>query len=183
MNTVKQKAVRWFGALGLLFFLIPSAAFAQHYTETDLVSSIPGVGTNPTNPVDTQLKNSWGMTRSAASTFWVSDNGTGLATLYNGVGTKQGLVVTIPVPTGIDPPATPTGIVANGTADFALPGSTAAKFIFVTEQGTIAAWNGGTTAVIVKDNSKSGAVYKGCTIGEFSASPRICDGFRRVNRS
>jgi len=168
MNTVKKKVVRWYASLALLFFFVPSAAFAQHYTETDLVSSIPGVGTNATNPVDAQLKNSWGMTRSAGSTFWVSDNGSGLATLYNGIGTKQSLVVTIPVPTGIDPPATPTGIVANGTADFALPGSTAAKFIFVTEQGTIAAWNGGNAAVIVKDNSKSGAVYKGCTIGEFN---------------
>jgi uncharacterized protein (TIGR03118 family) len=30
----------------------------------------------------------------------------------------------------------------------------------------IAAWNGGNTATVVKDNSTKGAVYKGCTIGE-----------------
>jgi uncharacterized protein (TIGR03118 family) len=153
-------------AIALLVFIVPTIAFGQQYTRTDLVSSIPGVGTNPANPIDAQLINAWGLTRSAASTWWVADNGTGLSTLYNGVGTKQGLVVTIPAPQGVNPPSTPTGIVANGTTDFALPGSTAAKFIFVTEQGVIAAWNGGATAVIVKDNSKFGAIYKGCTIAE-----------------
>ena len=97
-----------------------------------------------------------------------ADNGTGLSTIYNGVGTKGGLVVTIPVPTGHSSPSKPTGIVFNGTADFALPGSTAARFIFVTEDGVIAGWNSGATAVIVADNSKKGAIYKGCTIAEFN---------------
>jgi uncharacterized protein (TIGR03118 family) len=98
----------------------------------------------------------------------VSDNGTGLSTLYNGIGNKQGLVVTIPVPAGHAPPSAPTGIVFNGTADFALPASGPARFIFVTEEGTIAGWNGGTIATIVVNNSNKGAVYKGCTIGEFN---------------
>jgi uncharacterized protein (TIGR03118 family) len=167
MNAVK-KILKLRAALALLLSFFPSVAFAQHYTETDLVSSIAGVGTNGTNPLDTQLINAWGLARSAGSPWWVSDNGTGLSTLYDGAGTKQGLVVTIPVPSGVNPPSTPTGVVFNGTADFPLPGSTAAKFIFVTENGTIAAWNGGTTAVIVKDNSKKGAVYKGCTIAEWN---------------
>jgi uncharacterized protein (TIGR03118 family) len=167
MNAVKKRC-KLHAALAFLFFLFPCVTFAQHYTETDLVSSIPGVGTNATNPLDAQLINSWGMTRSATSPWWVSDNGTGLATLYNGGGTKQGLVVTVPVPPGVNPPSTPTGVVANGTTDFPLPASTAAKFIFVTEQGVIAAWNGGATAVIVKDNSKQGAIYKGCTIAEWN---------------
>jgi uncharacterized protein (TIGR03118 family) len=87
--------------------------------------------------------------------------------LYNGLGTKNlGTIVSIPVAPGASSPSTPTGVVANGTADFALPGSTAAKFIFVTEQGVIAAWNGGANAVIVKDNSTKGAIYKGVTIAE-----------------
>jgi uncharacterized protein (TIGR03118 family) len=167
MNVVKKKS-KLFAALPLLFFLLPSVASAQEYIRTDLVSSIPGDGTNPLNGHDAQLVNSWGLARSASSTWWISDNGTGVATLFNGVGNKQGLVVTIPVPQGANPPAAPTGIVANGTSDFALPGSTAAKFIFVTEQGIIAAWNGGNAAVIVKDNSKKGAIYKGCTIAEWN---------------
>ena len=155
--------------LALWLLVLPSATFAQHYTQTDLVSSIAGVGTNPTNPLDTQLVNAWGLARSSTSPWWVSDNGTGLSTLYNGEGTKQELVVTIPAPAGGSTPSTPTGVVANGTTDFALPGSTAARFIFVTEDGTIAAWNGGPNAVIVQDNSKRGAVYKGCTIAELDA--------------
>jgi uncharacterized protein (TIGR03118 family) len=161
MNAVKKKTILQ-AAFASLLFLVPSISFAQQYTRTDLVSSIPGVGTNALNGHDTQLVNAWGLTRSAGSPWWISDNGTGLATVYNGVGNKS-LTVTIP---GTTRPSTPTGVVANGTADFALPGSTAAKFIFVTEDGVIAAWNGGATAVIVKDNSSTGAVYKGCTIAE-----------------
>jgi uncharacterized protein (TIGR03118 family) len=149
----------------LLLFSFPSLTFAQHYTETDLVSSIPGVGTNTANGFDANLVNSWGLTRSPGSPWWISDNGTGLATVYNGVGTRQ-LTVTIPAAPDSNSPATPTGVVANATTDFALPGSTAAKFIFVTGQGVIAAWNGGAAAVIVKDNSKKGAIYKGVTIAE-----------------
>jgi len=168
MNAVKKKLISH-AAITLLLFLVPSIASAQHYTRIDLVSSIPGDGTNAVNPLDNQLINSWGLTRSATSTWWVADNQTGLATLYNGAGNKNfGLVVTIPLAQGTIPPSAPTGAVANGTSDFALPGSTAAKFIFVTEQGTIAAWNGGSTAVIVKDNSPQKAVYKGCTIAEWN---------------
>lgn len=148
-----------------MLILTPSV-FAQHYVQTNLVSSIPGVGTNPTNPMDTQLVNSWVWHVVRPRFWWVADNGTGVSTLYDGAGTKQQLVVTIPPPQGHPSPSNPTGIVFNGTSDFALPNSTAARFIFVTEDGTIAGWNGGSTAVIVKDNSSKGAVYKGCTIGE-----------------
>jgi uncharacterized protein (TIGR03118 family) len=163
---VEKFVLRSGGILTLSLLLLRPEVFAQRYIETNLVSSIPGVGTNPTNPLDPQLVNSWGITRSPTSPWWIADNGTGLATIYNGVGTKQGLVVTIPPPMGGAPPAAPTGTVFNGTSDFKLGGLPAA-FIFVTEDGTISAWNGGTTATIVADNSKKNAVYKGCTIGEF----------------
>src|SRR5215475_13395741 len=109
--------------------LLSAVAQAQRYIQTNLVSSIPGVGTNPTNPLDTQLVNAWGLARSVTSPWWVSDNGSGFSTLYNGVGTKQGLVVTIPVPMGLAPPSKPTGVVFNGTGDFGLNGSPAV-FIF-----------------------------------------------------
>src|SRR5213592_3703343 len=166
-----RKRVLKFGRIfPLLLLLYPSAAFAQHYTQTNLVSSIPGVGTNPANPLDTQLINAWGLTRSVTSPWWVSDNHTGLSTLYNGAGTKLGLVVTIPFPPGGSAPSAPTGVVFNGTSDFSLPGSTPARFIFVTEDGTIAGWNSPTmpTASIVVDNSSKGAIYKGCTIAEWN---------------
>src|SRR5438034_2235363 len=164
-----RKRVLKFGRIfPLLLLLYPSAAFAQHYIQTNLVSSIPGVGTNPTNPLDTQLINAWGLARSATSPWWVSDNGTGLSTIYDGAGTKQSLVVTIPVPPGGSPPSAPTGVVVNGTSDFVLPGGMPARFIFVTEDGIIAGWNSGTSAVIVKDNSKDEAIYKGVTIAEWN---------------
>ena len=164
-----RKRVLKFGRIfPLLLLLYSSAAFAQHYIQTNLVSSIPGVGTNPTNPLDTQLINAWGLARSATSPWWVSDNGTGLSTIYDGAGTKQSLVVTIPVPPGGSPPSAPTGVVVNGTSDFVLPGGMPARFIFVTEDGIIAGWNSGTSAVIVKDNSKDEAIYKGVTIAEWN---------------
>jgi hypothetical protein len=49
---------------------------------------------------------------------WVNDNGTGHATLYDGLGVKQGLVITIPPPTGGTPPSLPTGIVSNSSMGF-----------------------------------------------------------------
>jgi len=165
--TLRKFPVPIRGIFVLFLLLLSSTAFAQHYIQTNLVSSIPGVGTNPTNPMDPQLINSWGLARSPTSFWWVADNGAGVSTLYNGVGTKQSLVVTIPAPTGQSGPSAPTGVVFNGTSDFPLSGSPA-RFIFVTEDGTIAAWNGGTTATIVVDNSKQGAVYKGCTIAELT---------------
>jgi uncharacterized protein (TIGR03118 family) len=163
-----RKILQFRGKFAVFALLLSSSVFAQHYVQTDLVSSIPGLGTNPTNPLDPQLVNSWGLARSTTSPWWVADNGTGLSTLYNGVGTKQGLVVKIPPPDGQAGPSTPTGVVFNGTAsDFLLSNGKAAVFIFVTEDGTIAGWNGGTTAELIPVSSKD-AVYKGCTIAEFN---------------
>jgi hypothetical protein len=50
-----------------------------------------------TSATDPDLVNPWGVSFSAASPFWISNNGTGKATLYNGLGVKQGLVVSMPV--------------------------------------------------------------------------------------
>ncbi len=111
---LEKVVLRLSGILAVSLLLFRPTMFAQRYIQTDLVSSIPGVGTNPTNPLDVQLVNAWGLTRSTTSPWWVSDNGTGLSTLYNGIGTKQGLVVTIPPPMGGSPPSAPTGVVFNG---------------------------------------------------------------------
>jgi hypothetical protein len=69
--------------------------------------------------------------------------------LYLGDGTSPGgdnpaLAVTVPSPNGGTGPSTPTGIVANTAKILKLkaPNSTAAAFIFATEDGTISAWNG-----------------------------------------
>jgi hypothetical protein len=100
--------------------------------QTNLVAgTLTRPGYTPAAHVDTDLVNPWGMSHTPSSPTWVSDNGTGLSTLYNGSGVKQGLVVTIP-PAG----SAPTGQVFNGSAtDFQVNG-TSANFIFATENGT-----------------------------------------------
>jgi len=118
-----------------------SMAFGQHYTQTNLVSNASG-GAEGTDP---QLVNSWGLARTSASAWWVSDQTTGVATLYNGPGRKQSLVVTIPPadPTNKKTPiGSPTGMVSNGSStDFLLSQGDPAIFIFATADGSIAAWN------------------------------------------
>jgi uncharacterized protein (TIGR03118 family) len=147
----------------LAVLAISGAAVAQRYSQTNLVSNIPGMAA----VTDPHLENPWGISFGPTSPFWVADNGTGVSTLYRPDGTPVPLVVTIPPPTGSEGPSAPTGTVFNGTNDFVVSGngtSGPAVFIFVTENGTIAGWNPGvdlTHAVLVVDNSGLDAVYKG----------------------
>src|SRR5262249_34359271 len=85
---------------------------AGNVLQTNLVSDLPGVA----QTLAPQLVTPWGSSESTTSAFWVSDNGTGVATLYNTAGAKQGLVVHIPGPPPADPlgtDGTPTGTVFN----------------------------------------------------------------------
>jgi uncharacterized protein (TIGR03118 family) len=109
---------------------------------------------------DANLLNPWGFAFTATGIMWASDNVAGLSTVYDTAGTKQALVVTIPSHAGATG-GKPTGIVNNTAAGFVIPASTAAKWIFANEDGTIAAWASGTSAHIVVDRSATGAVYKG----------------------
>src|SRR5262249_57102068 len=94
------------------------ACFGQHYKQTDLVSNTSGSAL----VVDPQLINAWGLSRGPGSAWWVSDQATGVSTLYNGAGEKQSLFVTIP-------PADPTN--KNTPRDHRpVPSSTAARQIF-----------------------------------------------------
>src|SRR2546429_2198769 len=101
-----------FAAGALLALIMQVVCFAQHYKQTNLVSDTSGVA-----PVtDPQLVNPWGLSRSSSSPWWISDNATGLSTLYNGAGAKQSLVVTIPQadPNNKNTPlGTPTSTIAN----------------------------------------------------------------------
>ena len=144
---------------------VGSFAYAQHYTQVNLVANTPGVA-----PVtDPNLVNPWGISRNSGSPWWISDNGTGLSTLYNGVGAINPLVVTIPkadpnnktFPTG-----TPTGTIANTSpTDFVLAPGAPALFLFSTIDGTISGWNpavGPTLATIVVKTT-DGSSYTGLT--------------------
>ena len=120
---------------------LSSAAFAQHYKQVNLDSNVAGAAES----TDSQLVNGWGLARSSGSTWWVSDEATGFATLYNGPGAKQSLVVTIPKSNPKDPSfptGTPTGMIPNSSStDFLLAPKKPAAFIFSTLDGTIAGWN------------------------------------------
>lgn len=153
--SIKSAVVAWAMVLGFSTFAFGDGL--NSYAQTNLVSDLPGVAAH----LDTDLVNPWGIVASPAppagfgSPFWISDNGTGLSTLYDGTGAKQGLVVTIP-PAGA---AAPTGVVFNGTGGFA-----GSHFIFATEDGTIAAWTSGSSAVLM-GSSAAGSVYKGLALG------------------
>jgi uncharacterized protein (TIGR03118 family) len=147
--------------------------FAQHYTQTNLVSNTAGVA----RVTDPQLINPWGLSRGSGSPWWVSDQATGFSTLYNGAGAKQSLIVTIPPadPTNKNTPTgTPTGTIFNGSqTDFLLAPGKPATFLFSTVDGTIAGWNAGVAiapgatppsinaVVLVKNSDGSG--YTGLT--------------------
>src|SRR5919204_6737531 len=109
---------------GALVAVSPLAAAERNsYTVTRLVSDQAGVALNPP---DSDLKNGWGLTSSATSPWWVSDNGTDKSTLYRGSdGAKQGLVVNVP--------GGPTGAVFNPTTGFALATGGKALFLFDNE--------------------------------------------------
>jgi uncharacterized protein (TIGR03118 family) len=157
-----KKAFLLFGLLMTL--TIPSGLWAQQagYSQTNLVSNTAGVATT----TDSQLLNPWGISVLPGQDFWVADNNSGVSTLYDQNGNKDsGLIVTIPGaasnPNGNCSPGCPTGTVANGSGSYFSGGS----FIFDTEDGLVVYWNGSSnTAIIGKDNSASGAVYKGLAL-------------------
>jgi uncharacterized protein (TIGR03118 family) len=157
MNPLQQnfRRVAVIAAATLILLSVSHRALADgvtnNFVQTNLVSDTPGVANN----TDPNLVNPWGVALSSSSPFWVSDNATGLATLYNSDGVRQALIVTIPGLGG--QPGEPTGVIFNGTTNF-----NSDLFIFAGENGTIAGWRGalGTTAETLFTSS-DGAVYKG----------------------
>jgi hypothetical protein len=86
MKKLKSMLLRFIASTAVTL-IMGAVCFGQHYTQTNLVSNTSGVA-----PVtDPQLINPWGISRRSDSPWWVSDNVTGLSTLYNGAGTKQSL--------------------------------------------------------------------------------------------
>jgi uncharacterized protein (TIGR03118 family) len=147
--------------------LLGGQADAQHYTQTNLVSDQPGA-----TVTDANLVNPWGLARSTTSTWWSANNGTGTATLYNGnTGARAALIVTIPPASSASDHGSPTGAVSNGTAAFELTPGNPARFLFVTQDGTISGWNPAVDAThaLVKVTSPD-AVYTGVAIASRDGS-------------
>src|SRR3569832_2095001 len=139
----------------------------QAYSNHVLVSD----GNVPADFMDPNLVNGWGVAFNPNGPVWVADNGTGKSTLYDGTGKPQPLVVTIPGAGGEH--SAPTGVVVAGGNDFVVSMNTStgmvsgpARFIFVTEGGTLAGWapNVNLTTAIVVPTSDTGAIYKGLAL-------------------
>ncbi len=167
----RTRLILWLTVCLLLSVAISGTADAQ-YTQFNLVST-----NSPSTPNnDAHLVNGWGLAFFPTSPFWVSDNGTGVSTLYDHSGTPvpgtKPLVVTIPPAPSkpFGPVGLPTGIVPNSTGGFVVSenGSSGPSFfLFDTEDGTISGWNPSVdlnNAIIAVDNSGSHAIYTGLAI-------------------
>jgi uncharacterized protein (TIGR03118 family) len=147
------------------------------YLQINLTSNVQGMA----HQTDRHLVNGWGLAFFTSSPFWVSDNGTGLSTIYDHFGNRQNLIVTVPAapeqPSGTR--GTPTAVVANPSIRFAVSEnghSGPAAFIFATSDGTISGWSPGVDllhSVIAVDNFKSTAIYTGLEILTDNDGPRL----------
>jgi len=144
------------------------SATAQHYQQSNLVSDVPGLAAL----TDSNLVNPWGVVAaSPAGPWWVNANGTGVSELFDGAGHPfppgNQLVVNIPTPSG-EGTSAPTGIVFNGGTGFEVTTGNPARFIFVTEDGTISGWNPAVDLhnAVIKVNNTATAVYKAVTLGQ-----------------
>jgi uncharacterized protein (TIGR03118 family) len=170
MNTCPYRsAIRRLIAIGALALTMaqPAHAGGNFYEQKNLVSDGSVAAAN----ADVNLINGWGIAFNPFGPVWVSDNGTGKSTLYDGNGKPQSLVVEIPPPMNGSGPGTPTGIVFNASNGFVVTqgtNSAPSRFIFATEDGVIAGWAPTvdmTHAIRVVDNSATtGAVYKGLAL-------------------
>jgi uncharacterized protein (TIGR03118 family) len=135
-------------------------------TQVNLVSDQAGKA----EVTDPDLVNAWGMAFNPAGPIWISSAEKGRSQVYDDDG-KLLLSVAIPPAPGADPETNPTGQVFNGTAGTFGDD----KFIFVTENGTIAGWQpaNGNTAVLRFDGSKYQANYKGVALSRVKGRSRL----------
>jgi len=166
MQTSQHRSMKSLGAFVVALMItlsISSLAHAASYKAAFLTADQSGKAPN----TDPNLINPWGISFSPTGDFWVSDNNSGLSTLYNTTGVPQSLIVTIPSAAGGTALGTPTGTVYNGTTGFSVTQngkSGVASFLFDSEDGVITGWSptvNATVAIIAVNNSSAGAVYKG----------------------
>jgi uncharacterized protein (TIGR03118 family) len=144
------------------------------YTETNLISNEPGVA-----PItDPNLIDPWGVAFSATSPLWISNQGSGTATVYKITGTSSSATqLTEGVANiGSAPPSNangPTGQVSTAApgittsaTDFQVNGGKAA-FIFGNLDSSISAWRGGLTGSVMTA-TVPGASFTGLAIGNTS---------------
>ena len=142
---------------------ITSTGPSQFYAQHNLVSD----GFVPADHINSDVVNAWGLVAGPTTPWWIVDNGTGKSTLYNVATGAFPLTVTVPGAGGEQ--GNPTGIVFNGGSGFVVnngAGTSAARFIFASEDGTLSAFRG-VPVVTVVPNAQApahGAIYKGLAI-------------------
>lgn len=173
----------------LLCAVIPAAAQYQLITlvanERDLGHNIPQA-----RYIDARVVNAWGLAFQPNGPFWVTDEYTGVSTVYDPSGRNvPPFVVTVP-PSPDDPlpPGCPTGIVANPWGSFTISEnnhSGSALFLFVTLDGTISGWNpkvDANNAVIAVNNASLPASYTGLDISHDASGTFIYAANAYLNR-
>lgn len=148
-----------------MFFLISAGCrkhdvhfLLSHYEKTVLVADVDGFGAARLDPT---LVNAWGIAVVPNGPIWISSNGTSFTQVYDKTGAA--ILPAIPILAG---ESAPTGVVFNATKKFVVPeNGKPGKFIFAGEDGTLNAWNGGTSTFKVADGSAWHAVYKGIAMG------------------
>jgi hypothetical protein len=184
---MRYKGTAWLsGSVILALVAVSVPVHAAGYKQTNLVASTDASGANTVDPT---LINAWGIAIRPAGFgghFWVESNGAGTTNQFIGdVGSTPLFsddlrLVTVPGPaTGqAVPTGTPTGVVFNPGAQFTITQGSLmepAKFIFVTDTGTISAWterknadgsfDRPSFAKLVVDQSSAGARYFGIALG------------------
>lgn len=151
--------------------LLATTAAAHNNGKRDGYSSqvLVSNGSVPANFTDPNLGNTWGIAFNPTGVVWVNNEHTGKATLYDGNGTPQALVVTVPGPApGVA--SHPSGIVFSGGADFVVTNGVRtgpARFIFATLEGSISGWapNVEVTNAQLAVPTTGAAVYTGLALG------------------
>lgn len=139
------------------------------FSATSLVADVAGGGSLTS---DANLINPWGIAFGPTTFSWVANNHSETSTLYDGNGHAQpaaGPLVVSFAASGAGASFDPTGVVYNGSTDFAVTSGAAtgaARFIFVGEGGMLAGWAPGVdlTHAITTYTDAGGAVYKGLAI-------------------
>jgi len=100
-------------SFAMFIFFASSVLTAQPRTDVYLQHNLTSDLHAHAQHTDPNLVNAWGVSFAPTGPFWISDNHTGLVTVYNGKGQPfpidNPLVVTIPLPANGAPPSAPTG--------------------------------------------------------------------------
>jgi uncharacterized protein (TIGR03118 family) len=155
----RSPAIRCSAGLAIMLALSAQAKAGPTFSVTNLITNNQSV--NQAQITDPNLVNPWGVSFSSTSPLWVSNEGTGVASLYK-ISTSDQVSI-------VSGPDFPVAIQGGGvTGQVFNPSSTAFNgdpFLFVTLGGTVQGWQpalGNTAQVLSLANSANS--YDGATL-------------------